>query len=196
MTHPYSMNEGSMDQAPLGFAGRIGGVLVAPRPTLARLAGGELRAGDVAWLVLAWLLAAYLPQLVHAGLVGAGIGVDAGLQALLATVSALLPDVLGILVAGMMMSLFLPRAARSHGLDLAGYAWVPYLTVQLVGSFVFTLRGRAASPAMQQLVTAIGLGWGVAVWALALSAARDAAAPTQPSLPSSPSTPPSAGDAS
>jgi len=91
------------------------------------------------------------------------------------------------------MSLFLPRTARSQGLDLAGYAWVPYLLVQLVGSFVFTLRGRAASPAMQQLVTAIGLGWAVAVWALALAAARDAAAATQPPPPS---TPPSAGDAS
>ena len=163
---------------PLGFAGRIGGILVEPRRTLARLAAGELRAGDIGWLVLAWLVAAYLPQLVHAVLLGRAAGVEAGFQALLSTVSALLPDVLGILVAGIVMSLFLPRSARTSALDLAAYAWVPYLAVQLAGSFIFTLRGRAASPLVQELVTAVGLGWAVVIWALALAAAKDVSSPT------------------
>jgi hypothetical protein len=183
------MIKDTMTHEPLGFAGRIGGVLVAPRRTFARLAAGELRAGDIGWLVLAWLVAAYLPQLVHAALIGRAFGIEAGLQALLATVSALLPDVLGILIAGMMMSFFLPRSARGNALDLGAYAWVPYLTVQLVGSFALTLRGRAASPMTQQLVTAVGLGWAVTVWALALAAARDVGAGTPPSSPAPPSSP-------
>jgi hypothetical protein len=178
---------------PLGFAGRIGGILVEPRRTLARLAAGELRAGDIGWLVLAWLVAAYLPQLVHAALLGRAVGVEAGFQAVLSTVSALLPDVLGILVAGIVMSFFLPRSARSNALDLAAYAWIPYLAVQLAGSFVFTLRGRAASPLVQELVTAAGLVWALVIWALALAAAKDAVSPPPSGSPPAAPAHPGAG---
>jgi hypothetical protein len=169
----------------MGFAERVGGVLVAPRRTLARLAAGEQRAGDVAWLVIGWLVAAYLPQLVHAGLVARALGADNGLQALLVTVSQLLPDVLGIFAAGMVMSLFLPKAARAAGLDLAGYAWVPYLLVQLVGSLVFTALGTVPSPLVRKAVTAVGLVWGLVIWGLALAAARTDA-PVDPAAPAAP----------
>src|SRR2546429_66660 len=43
--------------AQLGFAARVGGGLVAPRRTRARLAAGEARASDVAWLLVARVVA-------------------------------------------------------------------------------------------------------------------------------------------
>ena len=158
----------------LRFAERLGGVLVAPRTTLLRLADGDARAGDVAGLMCAWLVAAYLPLLVHAALLGTEAGFDAGLFALLATFQHLLPDVLGVLVAGIMMSLFVPKGARGYGsvADLAAYAWVPYVTVQLAGSLVFSAVGQAPSSLATHCVTGAAVVWAVAVWALALDAAR------------------------
>jgi hypothetical protein len=164
----------------LSFGERIGGVLVAPRATLLRLAAGEARAGDVAWLMCGWLVAGWMPLLVRAVLTGAEAGVDAGLFGLLQTFQQLLPDVLGILLAGMLMSLFVPKGARGYGrsADLAAYAWVPYLTLQVAGSLVYSALGRGPSPAATQWVTGAALAWAVAVWALALDAARTPAPPS------------------
>ena len=54
------------------FDARIGGILVAPRRTLARLVDGEARARDVVWLLAAKLVAGQLPEVVRAGLLARG----------------------------------------------------------------------------------------------------------------------------
>jgi hypothetical protein len=159
----------------LRFSERVGGVLVAPVRTFARLAAGEARASDVAWLMLAWLLAGSLPQVVQALLLGRAWDVQTGAQALLMLVShVLLADILGILVAGLLLSLFLPRGARGHGqaFDVAAYAWIPYLAVRLGGSLLYTALGRAPSPRAQTAVELAGLAWAVVAWACALWTAR------------------------
>ena len=160
--------------ARLGFAARIGGVLVAPRATLARLADGDARAGDIALLMCGWLVAGWLPLIARAFVLGIEAGFDAGLFGLMGTFQQLLPDVLGVLLAGIMMSLFVPKQARGHGrsADLAAYAWVPYLAVQVAGSLAYSAIGHAPSPLARQVVTGVALAWAVVVWALAVDAAR------------------------
>jgi hypothetical protein len=180
MNGPSSEQPGQSERrARLRLGERLGGVLVAPRATLLRLADGEARAGDVAWLMCGWLVAGWMPLIVRAILTGAEAGFDAGLLSLLQTFRELLPDVLGIFVAGMVMALFVPKGARGHGrsADLASYAWVPYVTVQLAGSIVYSVAGRAPSDAARQWVTGAALAWAIAVWALALDAARTPSSP-------------------
>jgi hypothetical protein len=159
----------------MGFFARVGGVLVAPRRTFARLAAGEARTADVAWLLVAKLLAEDLPAMVRAFFVAREESVSNGLQLLLVSVRAvLLRDVLGILVAGVMMSLFVGKAQRGYGrtLDLAAYAWIPYFTLQLGAALFFTARGHEPAERVQQLVDGIGLLWATVAWTLALLAAR------------------------
>jgi hypothetical protein len=151
----------------LHFDERIGGVLASPRRTLARLAAGEARAGDVALLLVAWVAARDLPSLVRATLVG-------GAPELLRVFGAHLPDVLGILVAGVVMGLFVPRGAEAQrrSFDVAAYAWVPYLVVQLVGSLYYTLRGYPPSELARDVAQLVGVAWGVVVWTIGLLAVR------------------------
>ncbi len=72
------------------------------------------------------------------------------------------------------MSLFVPKGARGHGrsADLAAYAWVPYLSVQVAGSLAYSAVGHAPSQLVRQIVTGIAVAWAVVVWALAVDAAR------------------------
>lgn len=159
---------------PLGYAERIGGVLAAPRRTLDALAAGEARAGDVAWLLCARLVAGELPRLVRAWLTGRELGAGVGVQSALAVVRDLLPDIVGILIAGVVMGLFVGKQARGYGrtLDLASYAWIPYLTVALGAALFFTARGYPPSDGTQLAVQLVGLAWAIAVWGVALVAAR------------------------
>jgi hypothetical protein len=153
---------------------RIGGVLVAPRSTLARLADGEARAADVAWLLVAKLVAQDLPSLVRGLLLAREEGIGAGIQALLIAAQALLPDVLGILIAGVVMSFFVGKGARGYGrtLELAAYAWVPYFAVELAVALFYSLRAVAPSPSVQHIVDAVSLMAGGLSWTWALLAAR------------------------
>lgn len=167
---------------PLGFAARIGGVLAAPRRTLARLAGGEARPGDIAWLLLVRLVAGELDRLVRAALLARDSGLGDGVQYALSTVTAVLPDLVGILLAGLLLGLFVSRGTRGHGraFDLAAYAWVPYLAVTLARALYYTARGAPPSDEAELAFDVVGVGWSALVWALALAAARapdDAAAP-------------------
>jgi hypothetical protein len=156
------------------FDGRIGGVLVAPRRTFAALAAGAARGGDVAWLLAAKLVASQFPSLVRALSTGRELGALAGVQSFFMVARELLPDVLGILAAGIAMSLFVGKTARGYGrtMDLAAYAWVPYVTLELAAALYFTARGYPPTPQKQQLVDAAALGWAVIAWAIALVAAR------------------------
>jgi hypothetical protein len=167
-----SGSDGAAQPRPLALDERIGGVLAAPRATFARLAAGEARAADVLWLLFASLVARDLQDLVRAALRGLALGVGAALQDLLMVASGRLPDVLGILVGGFVLSLFLPRSVRTRALDLGAYAWVPYLTVEVAGSLAYSALGRPPSELAKQIVLGAALAWAVAVWAMALAAAR------------------------
>lgn len=151
------------------FDERIGGVLAAPRATLARLAAGEARPSDVAWLVLLRLVAGELDRFARAIGVARDVGVGAAAQEILMVSSAVMPDVVGILAAGVMLQLF-SRAKRAF--DVAAYAWVPYLAVQLAGALYFSARGYAPSARARAIIESAGLAWAFAVWIVALVEVR------------------------
>jgi hypothetical protein len=156
------------------FTERIGGVLVAPRRTFAALAAGEARAGDVTWLLVLRVVAGDLPRIVRAFLLGRELGPMAGLQSLLMVVRDRLPDVVGILAAGVLMQMLTSKEARGHGraFDVAGYAWIPYLAVQLAGALVLTALQRPATPQLELTVDLVGVAAALAVWTVALVEAR------------------------
>jgi hypothetical protein len=155
-----------------GFAARIGGVLAAPRVTLAALVDGEARAADIGWLLVAKLVCGNLPHLVRA----LASGLADGPIAALSVVAVLLPDVLGVLLAGLVMSLFVDARARGYTrvYEVAAYAWVPYLAVELASALLFTALAMAPPQWAQRLVGSVAIGWAVVVWTLALLAARRA----------------------
>jgi hypothetical protein len=158
----------------MAFDARVGGVLVAPRQTFARLADGDARAADIVWLLAAKLLVQDLPALLRAFLLGREEGLAAGAQSLLMATRELLPDILGILIAGVVMSFFVGKEGRGYGrtLELAGYAWIPYLACELAAALFFTARGYLPSPHAQALVDGVALAWATVAWTLALLAAR------------------------
>ncbi|HEY2746764.1 MAG TPA: hypothetical protein VGL86_19180 [Polyangia bacterium] len=147
------------------FDERIGGVLVAPRRTFARLGAGEARPSDVAWLVVMRLVAGELDRLARAVGVAREFGVGAAAQEILAVASVVMPDVVGILAAGVVMQLC-SRSKRAF--DVAAYAWVPYLTVQLAGALAFSARGVAPGATARAALEGLGLLWALAVWIVAL----------------------------
>jgi hypothetical protein len=147
------------------FDERIGGVLVAPRRTFAQLGAGEARPSDVAWLVVLRILAGELDRLARAVGVAREFGVGAAAQEILATTSVVLPDIVGILAAGVLMQLF-TRSKRAF--DVAAYAWVPYLAVQLAAALVFSARGTAPTAHARSLIEGAGVVWGLAMWLVAL----------------------------
>ncbi len=160
------------------FDERIGGVLVAPRRTFARLAAGEARAGDVPWLLVAKLVIDELPQLVRAARAHVAVGPGYALTLVLASLNDLVLDVFGILAAGLVFGLFGRRGqggAKAGALDLAAYAWIPYFAVGVAAALVFTALGHPPTATARHLVDGVALAWAVAAWAIALVAARRAA---------------------
>jgi hypothetical protein len=158
------------------FDERIGGVLSAPRATFARLAAGEARPSDVAWLVVLRLVAGELDRFARAIAVMREFGVGAAAQEVLMVSSAVMPDVVGILAAGVMLQLF---SRAKNAFDVAAYAWIPYLAVQLAGALYFSARGYAPSPRVHTIVEGAGVAWAVAVWIIALIEVRKLPTPTE-----------------
>ena len=158
-----------MSDHPLSFAERIGGVLATPRRTFARLIAGEARASDVAWLLVFRLVAGELDRFAHAIAVAREFGVGAAAQEILMVSAVVLPDVVGILAAGMLLSLF---AKIKGAFDVAAYVWIPYLAVQLAAALAFTARGYPPSPRAQTILEVVGVAWAAAVWMVALVEAR------------------------
>jgi Yip1-like protein len=151
------------------FTERIGGVLVAPRQTFAKLARGAARPSDVAWLLLLRLVAGELDRFAHAIAVGREFGGGAALQEILTVSTTVLPDVIAILAAGMLLQL-LSRAKNAF--DVAGYAWIPYLAVQLAGALYFTARRYPPSPRALSILEAVGVAWALAVLVVAVVETR------------------------
>jgi hypothetical protein len=164
----------------VSFLERVGGALVSPRATLRAIAAGANGRGaaDVALLIAARLICGELPRLVRAWFRARELGFGAGVQTLFATVQTALPDLIAILVAALVMSLFAGRPPkreqpRADALDLAAYAWVPYLAITVLASIYFSLRGLPPSHRTEMLVSAIAIGWACVVWLCGLAALRD-----------------------
>lgn len=153
---------------------RIGGVLVAPRRTLAALAAGEARAGDVTLLLVLRVVCAEVVGLVRAGLLVRDEGLGAGISAVLSTFTAILPDLVAILAGGMLLSALVHKGARGWGraFDLAAYAWIPYLAVKTMSAIVYTALQVLPSARVEYWSTVVGVAWGLVVWAFAVQAAR------------------------
>ena len=128
------------------FVERIGGVLVAPRDTFARAGGGRRRApSDVALAAdvarsspassIAWRAPSALARDIGVGAAAAGDPGDVAAGAARHRRHPRRP--------AWSCSSFVARRARAF--DVAAYAWVPYLVVQLAGALVFTALGAAPS---------------------------------------------------
>jgi len=165
------------------FLERIGGPLVAPRRALREAADAAQGRGatDVAWLIAARIVCGETPRLVRSWFRGVELGFGAGLQGVIATMQTALPDLAGILVAALVMSLLagpIPKRVegapvKADALDLAAYAWIPYLCLELAAALLFSLAGHSPSLRTRTLVTGAALAWAALVWLFGLLALRE-----------------------
>jgi hypothetical protein len=157
------------------FDERIGAVLVSPRRAFAAAAAGPSGRGlrDVGWLLAARVVCGETLSLVRAVVLGAELGPSAGWPAALGALSAVIPDAVAILIgAVLLMMLGGRRGGDAHALDLAAYAWVPYLAVELAGALAFSAAGRLPGPVVRRVLDGAALAWATLAWALALYTLR------------------------
>lgn len=146
---------------------RIGLVLVSPRAAVRAAAAGQ-GSSDVTWLLALRVVCGETPRVVRALVrLGQGEPVTA-LMGLVGAASAVLPDVLGILTGAIVLSLLGGRKKPDRTLDVAAYAWVPYLAVSLAGALVFSGLSRPMRPLEERVVNALAVGWATVVWLLGL----------------------------
>lgn len=174
----------------LAFLERTGGVLGSPRATLRALAANDdARLGDVAVLMGLRLIAGQTPVQSTSGdspvlLAQALLWLPSGeflaaIQGLLHAASKLLPDVVAVLVASVALALFAGRKTAGRELDLAGYAWLPFLAVHTAAALLWSALGRPMSHGETLAVDGVAVAWSVAVWVMALVAVRTTPAPTR-----------------
>ena len=159
----------------MGFLDRVGGVLVAPRRTLAGVVEGKGGLGDVAVLMVLRLLAEQMDVLARAVLGFSMLGARGLMAGIAGAASPLLPELLGILLGAVVIALApgkLMKGARGRELDIAGFAWVPFLAVRMVGALVFTGLGRAPVRGEEYAIDGIALAWAGGVLALGILAAQ------------------------
>ena len=137
---------------------RIGNALIAPRKAIK-----EARASDIAWLLLFRVIAGETPRIARGLVRGYEGNVQAMVSGIVGAFSAVLPDLLGILIGAILLSLFV-RSQRT--LDVAAIAWVPYLAVELCGALLFSALGRPMRPMEEHAIDLVAVGWATAVWIL------------------------------
>lgn len=157
------------------FLERIGAALVAPRAALraADRGGAEGRtAGDATALVALSFFAIYFREIVAAIWVGSLEGFGVGFGLVLGVASRVLAMKLAVLfIAALVLTLAAGRA-RSLGrdFDLACVAFVPYLTVEIVGSLVLrttTALGLGLGPWFHVATEFLAYGWAGGILLLA-----------------------------
>lgn len=157
----------SAGAAAVGFAERIGRAVLFPHKAVRALAQGEpggLR--DTALLFLPRLLVSDTQRLgLELSQVQEG-GVRAVLQLLISAASALLPDVLGILLASVFMSLALGESERQLRpgltLDVGAQAWLAWLFFHVLMALAQTLLQHEPGPLLQATLPYMAF----AVWLL------------------------------
>ena len=153
--------------SPVGFVERLGRAILFPQQASRALCKGQpggLR--DAALLFLPRLLVSDVQRLTQELTQLGDGGVRAVLQLLIDAAGALLPDVLGIVLGGVLMSVALGERERllRPGLtvDLAAQAWLGWLFVHVLVALVQTLLQRPPGPGL-----AAALPWiAFAVWVL------------------------------
>ncbi len=145
-----------------GFGERLGRAILFPQRASAALCAGEpggLR--DAALLFVPRLLAGDVRRLSLELIQVRDGGPAAALQLLMDAASGLLPDVLGILLGGVVMSLLLGKRERQlrPGLtvDLAAQAWLAWLFVHVLAALAQTLLQRPPGPALTAAVQWVAL---------------------------------------
>ena len=151
----------------VGFSERIGRAVLFPHKASRALIQGE-RGGlrDAALLLVPRLLmsetqhlTAQLRELQQGGL-------RAGFTVLTDAFSALLPDLLGILLGGVLMSLLLGEKERrlrpGLTLDLSAQAWLGWLFLHVLASLAQTLLQRPLGPPWAAVLPRVA----IAVWLL------------------------------
>jgi hypothetical protein len=141
------------------FIDRVGASVVAPRRAFAEADAGRGGTGDAALLLVLAFVCAELPSLVQAGWTGLVVGFGPALQTLLSRLARFAGGALIVwAAAGIAITLAAGRRrSPSKDFDLAGVAFVPYLVVKLVATWV------PAPPAVEDGV-AVGVA---ALWVVA-----------------------------
>ena len=145
------------------FLSRIGGVLVAPRPTLRSLVRGRGDALDIFVLLLLRALAGEPGRLVAAALGARVFGFVGAMQQLLTVVRAVVPEALAIALAAVVLGLVAHKSRRARALEVAAYAWLPFLAVMLADALIHTGLGRDATTLEHFAAQCIGIGWSLGV---------------------------------
>lgn len=151
------------------FAERVGGALVSPRATLPRAAAAGAGLRDLAILVALRLFAGESLRLVRAALALEPLGARAAMGELVRAVLAIGPELLAVFAGAIVLGLAAGRRDRGKGseLDLAVYAWVPYLAVTCATALADTALQRVPGRP-EEVATWIGMAWSAAVWGVAL----------------------------
>lgn len=158
------------------FVDRVGGVLVAPKMALSSVLAGEGGISDVLWLFLLRLFSGDGAPYIARALLGApSLGLVWAVRGMLQAAMTLLPDLLGILVGGVVLAVVTGRRARGRELDLAACAWIPFLVVRVLAEMVFALLHRAPSAVELRVVDVLSLGWSAVVYAAAFLVVTSAA---------------------
>ena len=150
---------------------RIGSILVSPKEGVRQIAAGQ-GVADVTFLIIARVFAGETPRIARAMVRGWEGNPSAAVSGVLAAATAVLPDVLGILIGAILLSLLGGRKKPDRTLDVAAYAWIPYLAISLAGALLFTAIGRPMKPIEEYMISGIALGWSTIVWLIGLSELR------------------------
>jgi thiol-disulfide isomerase/thioredoxin len=157
---------------------RIGGILVAPRATLARAVDAPDGQGtrDITLLLAVRLVAGELPGIVRAILRGKQLGLAVGFTSFMTLIAQILPDLLAITAAGLVLQ-WVRRGhsdeRKASAFDIAGYAWVPYFALQMAAATaigVAAFAGATVPPWVRTATTFVAVGWSLAIFVLALVA--------------------------
>lgn len=162
-------------RARVGFFALVGGIVVRPRATLAALVEGQGRLWHVLVLLALWAVARETQLFARAVLGYRFFGVSGVLLTVKRAVEQVLPELLAILLAGLVLELLVrkERQQASRAAVMAGYVWIPYLVVQLGERFVFSAFGRAPSAGERHGIEALALAWCGLLWLAGLWALRE-----------------------
>ncbi|MBK6849363.1 MAG: hypothetical protein IPG96_18135 [Proteobacteria bacterium] len=162
-----------------GFSARLGGMLVAPRATLARAAAPGARGGlpDLWALMLLLVPALRLPQLVAGAWYAIDVSPVGGLLLLLNLVAraVVLPFVASLLGGALLWWVGQGRLPARYA-DLAALCALPALVLQLTVNGLLLLAPESVQPLARPLVGVGGGVWFVGLLTVTARALRGAAA--------------------
>jgi hypothetical protein len=166
-----------MTAAAGGHFTRLGGMLQAPRRTLAALDAADAGAGmvgDATVVMLVRFLATELPVLVT--LIWAGVEVDRRF-ALVAVLRVLQTSVVNdlIIILGASAAIWVAAGARRRAdkdVELGTACWVPYAALEIMGWLVRVTTGRELPGPVRQGLFWVALAWGAVLVVFAVGVAR------------------------